>query len=138
MVQQRLEQPPGQAELPLRRLIGIGGGADDQRGVTEFPGLEGPEQDVGRAVLDQDVLLEGEVGRLAGRARRVALQSPLVGAAGVAVGAAELAPDIGIERPESHWVAGGGLSTRRTGSARNRVPAAPDPGPAAPGAQTIE
>src|SRR5688500_13881486 len=109
VVQQGLQQLPGEPELSFRRLIGIGGRSDDQRGAAEFAGIECSQQNIGCAVLDQNVLLEGEMGRLAGRVGRIALQSPLVGASSITVGAAKLASDVRIERPERHVGAGRGV-----------------------------
>lgn len=56
--QQRLEQSPGQQELALRRLVGIGGRSDDQLGAGELFRLEGAEQYVRSGMFDEDLVLE--------------------------------------------------------------------------------
>ena len=119
--QQRLQHAPGQAEAPLRRLVGIGGGADDQRRAGQLGRKEGPLQHRGGGGLDENAALESQAG--AGRAggQCVAppvrpsgnpsacpppplqsLHHPPMRIPGVAVGTAEFAAHVRVERPEPH------------------------------------
>ena len=44
---------------PLGRLIGVGGGADDQRVAGEPGGIERPCEHLGDVGFDQDLFFEG-------------------------------------------------------------------------------
>ena len=60
---QHLQDPAGKPELPLGRLVGIGGGADHQRVAGELGGIERPREHLGDVGFDQDLFLEGLFGR---------------------------------------------------------------------------
>src|ERR1041385_8606663 len=94
MLQQRLQEAAGEEEPPLRRLIGIGGGADEDRGAADAGRIEGAEEDLGGALLDEDIMLERRKGVLP---TFRPLHRPLVRPPRVAVRAAELNPYVGCE-----------------------------------------
>ncbi len=124
MRRQRLEQGAGQAELPFGRLIGIGGGADDQRGAGQPAGIERAGQHRHRIALDQDPPFERLPPLVAARVAELllaqnalivrALDGVAMGIARVAVGAAEFAADVRIDRPEAH--AGSARASSKSGS----------------------
>src|ERR1041384_1973070 len=62
MLQQRLQEAAGEEEPPLRRLIGIGGGADEDRGAADAGRVEGGGGGLGGALLDEDIMLERRKG----------------------------------------------------------------------------
>ena len=108
VVQQQLEDPAGEPELPLGGLVAVGGGADDQRMAAQPRGIERAGQHLGDVGLDQDALLERlPGGHRLGVVGAAALHGVAVGVARVAVGAAELAADVRIDGPEAHVGAGG-------------------------------
>ena len=129
--EERLEQPAGDPEAALGRLVGIGGGADDDGRAVDARGIEGAAEDGGRIDLDEDPVFEGSPHpwpRFAvltpcpplhhverGDAGTFhPFHGPAVGVPGVAVGAAEFAADVGIDRPERH-VGGRGAVEHRAG-----------------------
>ena len=120
-------------ESALGRLVGIGRRADDQRLPVQTRGIEGARQHLRRVRLDQDATLEREPGRHGGsgvvghdaRRARGPLYGVAVGIAGVAVGAAELAPDVGIDRPEPHPGAGRAVEHRAGTQLEKRGAAGP-------------
>jgi hypothetical protein len=57
--QQRLEQPAGDAIAPLRRLVGIGGGADDDGLVTDAFRVEGAREQGGALTLTRMSVSKG-------------------------------------------------------------------------------
>ena len=120
---QRLQDPAREAEPPLGGLVGIGGGADDEGMVAEARGIERAHEHVGDAGLHQDPPLErlprGQ--RLGGGT--AALDGVTVRIPRVAVGAAELAADVGIDRPEPH--AGGGRRVEHRTYRKLEEPGAP-------------
>src|SRR5882724_1125605 len=100
--QQRLEHSTGEPELSLGGLIRIGGGPDDERRACQPGGLESSREHVGDIGLHDDSALERFPGRQGLNFTAHALDQIAVGVAGIAVGAAELAADVRIERPERH------------------------------------
>ncbi len=113
--QQHAEHLAGEPEPPLGRLVGIGGGADHKGVAAEPRGIEGAGEHLGHAGLDENAALErlprGE--RLGGGA--APLHRIAMGVACVAIGAAELAPHVGIERPEPHPGCGRRVEDRARG-----------------------
>ena len=57
--EQRLEQPAGDPETAFGRLVGIGGGADDDGRAVDARGIEGAAENAGRVDLDEDAVFEG-------------------------------------------------------------------------------
>jgi hypothetical protein len=85
-----LQQRPRHPVLPLGGLVGVGGGADGD-GLPVQGGLaQAADQRLGRALLDEDLLLE---------VLPAAEIEETVGVAGGAVGAAQLTAPVGVDRP---------------------------------------
>ena len=105
--QQDLEHAARDAEAAFRGLVGIGGGADDDGGLADTRRVERPHEHAGEVALDQDVSLERIHGWLREQrairvgaqvaARRVTLDGVAMRVASVAVAAAELAADVGVD-----------------------------------------
>lgn len=55
---QNFEHPPGHLEPALRRLVRVGGRANDQGMPAELPGVEGPSQHPGCVELDENPRFE--------------------------------------------------------------------------------
>ena len=118
MIGQHLEHRSRDPKASLGGLKRIGGRADDDRLAVEQREVflravsERFAQHVGRVLLDEDAPLEREPGRhlvarrlqvgVLGIRRRVAVEHPAMGVARVAVGAAERAADVRVDRPEPH------------------------------------
>jgi hypothetical protein len=121
---------PGEPEPLLRRLIGIGGSADDERLTSQPSRIESSREHLGNFGLDQDLLLEGFPGgqavrrsdgrfapwsflsacppdRLTARPPVRPFHHPSMGIPRIAVGTAELTAHVGVDGPEPH-VGGGG------------------------------
>ena len=58
---ERLQQPAGDPEAAFGRLVGIGGGADDDGRAVDARGIERAAEDGGRVNLDEDPVFEGLV-----------------------------------------------------------------------------
>src|SRR6185295_11166800 len=93
---EHLEQRSGDPMVALGRLVGIGRGADRDRLALERGLPQALQESLGRPLLDEDLALE---------VLPLAEIEEVVGVAGVAVGAAELAAPVGVDRPgERHAI----------------------------------